>query len=113
MPSSAAIEPPIGTPDIIMVATAARHFGANEFCGKGIGGGHEAAEAKAGDQAQGAEHHRAGREGAQRGEHRQDHGAADDGALAAYRVREPSGEDGADHHAQERQAAQGSRGRRR
>ena len=28
MPSSAATEPPIGTPDIIMVATAARHFGA-------------------------------------------------------------------------------------
>ena len=26
MPSSAAIEPPMGTPDIIIVATAARHF---------------------------------------------------------------------------------------
>ena len=40
-------------------------FRCDEFCGKGIGGGHQAAEAKAGDQAQGAEHHRAGRQGAQ------------------------------------------------
>src|SRR5215207_8245336 len=65
---------------------------------------------QAGDQAQSAEHYRAGREGAQSGEDRQNHGAADDGALAAYSVGEPSGEEGADHHAQERQAAQRPRG---
>ena len=49
-PSSAAAEPPIGTPDIMMVATADRLRALDELCGQGVGRRHEAAQPQAGEE---------------------------------------------------------------
>ncbi len=111
MPISAAIEPPMGTPDIIIVATAARHFAGDQLCGKCIGGRHEAAQAESGDQTQCAEHDRSGRQRTQRGEYGQDDRASDHRAFASHHVGEASREHGADHHPEECEAAERARGR--
>ena len=112
MPSSAATDPPIGTPDIIMVATAARHFGAMSSAARALAVGTRPPRPRPASRRRAPNITGPVARAHKRGEYRQDHGAADHRTLAAYRIRQPSGEDGSDHHAQERQAAQGSCGGR-
>ena len=84
-------------------------FRCNQFRRKRIRRRNQAAQADACDKPQRPERHRPGGQRAQRGEHRQHHRTSDDRALAADRVGEPAREHRADHHPDERQAAQRAR----
>ena len=108
MASSAAIDPPIGTPDIIIVATGPAISGQSvppqahwpKAPGRPGRCRREAAAPRT---------PRPGSERTQDGEHRQHHRASDDGAPAADRVGQPAREHRADHHPDERQGAEGAR----